>query len=146
MAAVVLAAAARAGDRPAFDPFAPHHAANGPLTAEEAFRPLPPTLKGDRLTLEWDIAPGYYLYRSRVAISVVNPAAGHLGAVSMPRGEPHHDENRGDDEIYRNVLTATAAGAAGIKRVKLRYQGCADIGLCYPPEEKEFDVAAEQGS
>jgi thiol:disulfide interchange protein DsbD len=128
----------------AVDPFAPRHTAI-PLTADEAFRPLPPLLKGDQLKLEWDITPGYYLYRSRIEVSVVSPATIHLGALSLPKGQPHHDDHLGDDEIYRNDLTATATGATGLRRVRLRYQGCADAGLCYPPAEKEFDVAAEAG-
>lgn len=142
-AAVALPCVALADGKPAFDPFAPRHSQQAPLSADEAFRPLPPMLKGDQLKLEWDIAPGYYLYRSRVAVSVVDPAKGHLGALSMPKGEAHHDERLGDDEIYHNDLTANATGASGIKRVKLHYQGCADAGLCYPPQEKEFDVSAD---
>lgn len=142
-AALALPCLALAEGKPAFDPFAPRHAAQAPLSADEAFRPLPPLLRGDQLTLEWDIAPGYYLYRSRIEVSAVSPASRRLGNLSMPSGEAHHDEHFGDDEIYRNDLTATAAGATGIKRVKLHYQGCADAGLCYPPEDREFDVSVD---
>src|SRR5690242_19114329 len=82
------------------------HRTAPPLTADEAFRPLPPERHGDNLKLEWDIAPGYFLYRSRVSVDVVAPAGARLGALALPKGEAHHDEHFGDDEIYRNDLTA----------------------------------------
>ena len=122
------------------------HKTAPPLTADEAFRPLPPERRGDNLKLEWDIAPGYFLYRSRVSVEVVAPPGARLGALALPKGEPHHDTHFGDDEIYRNDLTATAAGASTITRIRIHYQGCADAGLCYPPQEKELDVANDASS
>jgi thiol:disulfide interchange protein DsbD len=113
-----------------------------PLPVEQAFGVMPPERNGDRLKIEWNIAPGCFLYRSKLEVRAIAPAGAKLGTVEWPQGEPHHDENLGDDQIYRNNLTAVVNGAAKVTRVHVRYQGCADIGICYPPQERDLDVAA----
>ena len=117
-------------------------ARQGPLTADQAFRVLPPQRNGDRLRVEWDIAPGYFLYRPRIEVLAAAPAGRRLSALALPAGLPYHDAHFGDTQIYRNDLVATATGAAGVQRVRVRYQGCADIGICYPPQDKELAVSS----
>lgn len=116
------------------------------LDADEAFRILPLKLADGRLRVEWDIAPGYYLYRDRISVSVIQPAGAAIGILDLPRGEVHHDAHLGDLEIFRNDVVATAALAAGsagtapVSRVRIHYQGCADAGVCFPPQEKDVAV------
>jgi len=113
------------------------------LKADEAFRLEPAQRDGDRLTVGWIIAPGYYLYRKRLAFLVVAPSGSTLAPPVLPKGEVVHDANEGDAEVYRSVLQATLhwpAGSAAPQRLRISYQGCAEIGVCYPPQTRLIDV------
>src|SRR5690606_14528010 len=67
------------------------------------------------------------------------------GELQFPPGERHHDEFFGDVETYRGRLQATLPGTAGAGAttvaLKIRYQGCADLGVCYPPQTRTLAVA-----
>jgi thiol:disulfide interchange protein DsbD len=88
--------------------------------------------KGDNLILHWTIAPEYYLYRDKIKFAVTDAT---LGEVTYPFSTTIEDEYFGTSHIYREELTLTVPlskiGNAGVMKVK--YQGCADAGLCYPP-------------
>lgn len=106
----------------------------------------------DRIELQWQIAPGYYLYRHRTKVEVLGGGF-TPGALHIPPGKKHHDEFFGDVETYRGELKVTLPGqaAAGTDRLALRvkYQGCADVGVCYPPQTRTLNVtlpAAAGGS
>ena len=94
----------------------------------------------DRIELRWQIAPGYYLYRHRTK---AEPLGGFQGVLQMPAGKPHRDEFFGDVETYRGELKAVLVGQASADAVALRikYQGCADAGICYPPQTRTLSVA-----
>jgi thiol:disulfide interchange protein DsbD len=113
------------------------------LPAEAAFRLDAVRRDGARLKVDWTIAPGYYLYRQRLAFEPLDPGA-KLGEPELPKGEAKHDEHFGTVEIYRETLSALlrpAERSSLPKRLRLRYQGCADAGVCYPPIVKIVDVA-----
>ncbi len=113
------------------------------LDADEAFRLLPLTRDGDRLRIEWDVVPGYFLYRDRIEITAMAPPGQRLTSVQLPAGEPYHDAHFGDVRVYRSGFVATAVGAAGVTRVRVSYQGCAAVGVCLPPQEKEIVIPVE---
>jgi len=96
------------------------------------------------IELQWKIADGYYLYRHRIGTSVVGPGFS-AGPLTLPDGHKKHDEFFGDVETYRGQLRAVLAGDAdpGASKVTLevRYQGCADAGVCYPPQKRRIEVA-----
>jgi thiol:disulfide interchange protein DsbD len=93
-----------------------------------------------RIDLHWKIADGYYLYKHR--ISVQADAGFHAQALQLPRGAKHNDEFFGDVETYRRQVRATLPGEARRERVtlKVKYQGCADLGVCYPPQTRMLTV------
>jgi thiol:disulfide interchange protein DsbD len=97
----------------------------------------------DRIGVDWKIADGFYLYRHRTGVD--SPDGSFAGAtLSLPPGAKHHDEFFGDVETYRGRLAGSVAGDAGDRdRVTLRikYQGCADAGVCYPPQTRTLTVA-----
>jgi len=114
------------------------------LPAEQAFSYLAET-NGTSVTLEWNVAPGYYLYKSRMAVASETPGV-TLGEARYPKGEVHHDEYFGDQEIFRDDFTVTAPitrtdGGARELALTVRLQGCADAGLCYPPEVRKVKIA-----
>ena len=97
----------------------------------------------DRVRVRWKIADGYYLYRHRIGVTTTMPGA-TSGALQLPKGAPHEDEFFGKTETYRGELTAILpdiTGAAGSVTLKIKYQGCADIGVCYPPQVRMLTVA-----
>ena len=81
------------------------------------------------------IADGYYLYRDRLKFSV---QPGALGGTSLPAGKVKEDQFFGKVETYRNQLVVRlpldAAAPGRAVTVNAESQGCADIGVCYPPQ------------
>lgn len=112
-------------------------AANGFLPVDEAFRLSLEQGQDNHVELVWQIAPGYYLYRHRLRVEVL--PAGNQVEIQKPVGEAHHDPFFGDTQIYRNnVHVSVEAGSATALRV--HWQGCADAGLCYPPQARKIDL------
>ncbi|MEO6155933.1 MAG: protein-disulfide reductase DsbD, partial [Thermomonas sp.] len=97
----------------------------------------------DRIEVSWKIADGFYLYRHRTSVKA--DAAFTGASLSLPNGDKHHDEFFGDVETYRGsltgVLTGHASDGAASTTLTLKYQGCADAGVCYPPQTRTLKVA-----
>ncbi|RPH28616.1 protein-disulfide reductase DsbD [Buttiauxella warmboldiae] len=89
----------------------------------------------NRLTLNWQIKPGYYLYRQQISL---NPVRAELAPLALPKGSWHEDEFYGKTEIYTKQLNlpVTIQSAAKGATVSVTYQGCAEAGFCYPPETR----------
>jgi len=113
------------------------------LPIDEAFALSARATDRGRIEFHWEIAPGYYLYRHRTGVEL---AEGGFKAnpLELPEGEAYTDEFFGDVETYRHQLTAVLTGAAAddatALRFRVKYQGCADIGVCYPPHTKTLTV------
>lgn len=85
--------------------------------------------------LFWQIADGYYLYQQRLKFDGLAEAQ----KPKLPEGEAHSDEFFGDQQVYRQALELKIpAGATG--KIKVGFQGCADAGLCYPPQTQVVDL------
>ena len=113
------------------------------LDPEQAFVLSTEIADGDTLVARWWIADGYYLYRKRFKFSPTGAPAVRVGEARFPKGETKHDEYFGESEVYYReaairvpVSAASAATGSGELSVNVRYQGCADAGLCYPPITK----------
>ena len=110
------------------------------LPVDDAYR-LDMVADGDQqVLLQWVIAPEYYLYRHGFKVrarSIQGPIDTQL---AIAPGLAKTDEFFGDVEVYYGALDATLSLAerAELVELKLTYQGCADAGLCYPPETKSF--------
>ena len=107
------------------------------LKPEEAFR-YTVEARGDALLVRWTIEPEHYLYQERMSFESRTPGV-TLGPAEMPKGKLHKDEYFGDMHIYRGsaeIRLPLATRAAGIDSMALaiKSQGCADAGLCYPPQ------------
>ncbi len=96
----------------------------------------------DRIEVSWKIADGFYLYRHRTSAKA--DAAFTNAKLNLPDGDKHHDEFFGDVETYRQsltgVLTGTATDGASSTTLTIKYQGCADAGVCYPPQTRTLKV------
>lgn len=101
--------------------------------------------QGSTLFVGWDIAPDYYLYKKKIEIIAkgANIQVGDSG-----RGEIIEDEFFGKTEVFFNsasVITKLSNITEGAV-VKVRYQGCAKAGLCYPPEVISIPLSVISGA
>jgi len=113
------------------------------LPVDEAFVLTASAPARDRIEIRWKITDGYYLYRHRTGVEAEAGFAAQ--PLQLPKGKAYRDEFFGDVETYRGELVATlpgrpAAGTDGVS-LKIRYQGCADAGICYPPQTRTLKVA-----
>jgi thiol:disulfide interchange protein DsbD len=116
------------------------------LPVREAFRLSLIDSSPTSIKLRFVATEGYYLYRHRFQFRA-DPADVALGAAQLPKGEQKHDEYFGDVEVYHGILEVE------LPRTDLRaftlvvtYQGCADKGLCYPPETERLDIDGAAGT
>ncbi len=132
-----LLAVASAGPRAQIDPA-------DLLPLSEAFRLEVSRVEAERVRISWTVAEGYYLYRERIRLEAA--PAGVLSGFVLPPGIPTHDPFFGETEIYRHHVAFEVSleeSAARLDRVHLKVvsQGCADIGICFPPEAREVVLA-----
>ena len=107
------------------------------LPPDEAFALSVERISSDRYVAQWHIAPEYYLYRDKTSIAEQDST--HQSQYQMPAGEILEDPFFGITEVYRNVLSVPFIAES--EAVTLSYQGCADAGLCYPVQTKQFQLA-----
>ena len=108
------------------------------LNVEQAFV-VDVSQYNNELNVIFNITEGYYLYRHQFKFSAVNA---EFDAITLPEGEDHEDEFFGVQQVFRGQLNFTVKLTdVGDNAVfTLRYQGCADKGLCYPPKRKEITL------
>ncbi len=98
----------------------------------------------DKVEATWKIAPGYYLYRDKFKFEPVDTQL-QLAEPQIPRGVEKNDPLFGKVETYRKTVSVTVplTREAGVQAAALRItaQGCADVGVCYPPQTKTLSVA-----
>ena len=89
----------------------------------------------------YDIAPGYYMYRERFAFTA---RGAKLGAPEIPPGKVKYDETfQKDVETYKGSVTMRIpVEGNGSFTLTATSQGCADAGLCYPPQEASVQLVA----
>jgi len=108
-----------AGDTPRF------------LPVHDAYRAT--TIREDgRVRVQWQIADGYYLYRHAFKSPL---------PITTPAGLAFHDEFFGDTEVYYSQVAVLIDTPPDTAIITLSFQGCADAGLCYPPETLHWDAA-----
>jgi thiol:disulfide interchange protein DsbD len=115
-----------------------------PLPIEAAFVPNPRFDAANELTVAWDIAPGYYLYRDKFTFAV-NSGEIQFGMARLPTGVAHNDQNFGDVEVYYGrveVVVPFNRAHPNEQALSLTagYQGCKDESICYPPAEHVFEL------
>ena len=125
-----------------------------PAQAQDILRPeqaFPYTLEADaqQLILKFEVPDGYYLYRERFGFES-GTATVALGSADFPPGEIHEDEFFGEQETYRGNfeigIPYSRRSALNAMQLELQLQGCADIGLCYPPQRWTREVSLPAAS
>lgn len=118
-----------------------------PLDPEKAYQFSATALDAGTLEARWQIADGYYMYRDKIKFNLGSGADGvKLGTPQFPNGKIKEDEYFGKVEVYRKELKILlpieiAAGTTPATVVlKASSQGCADLGICYPPLPQQATV------
>lgn len=118
------------------------------LSADQAFRLEAEAQEDGALRITFRIAAGTYLYRERFSVSALDSGV-QLGQAQLPRGVIKHDPTFDRDmEIYYDELTArlrVTAAQAQVAYLRIGYQGCADIGVCYPPQTQYLRIKLAAG-
>ncbi|MGO2131071.1 MAG: protein-disulfide reductase DsbD, partial [Pseudoalteromonas prydzensis] len=107
--------------------------------AEQTFLPVDQAFsfdfdqQGSTLFIGWDIAPGYYLYKNK--LEIIGKGA-DIEVPELGKGVVIEDEFFGKTEVFFDSLSVVSKLSNVVKDgvIKVRYQGCAEAGLCYPPE------------
>ncbi|MEY8879475.1 MAG: protein-disulfide reductase DsbD [Leptothrix sp. (in: b-proteobacteria)] len=118
------------------------------LEPDQAFHLSARVADGATVELRYEIAPGYYMYRERLAFESA-PSGAVLGAPHIPTGITKFDETfQKNVEIYHDTLVLAVPVTAAPADFKLGVtgQGCAEKGLCYPPRTQYLKVHAEGGA
>ncbi|KGP62695.1 thiol:disulfide interchange protein [Legionella norrlandica] len=124
---------------PLFTPIA--HAE--PLPASEVFKVEVKKIDPNTFAIHWDITPNYFLYSDRIKLSTSSDNIVQLGNLRFPTPLTKTNKQGQTFTIYRNQLTlpvGVLGNAPGETIVNLRFQGCADDGFCYPPEERKIKL------
>jgi len=104
------------------------------LKPEEAFQ-FNYLQEGNTVNITFDIANGYYLYRHQFNFTTDNAS---IKDVTLPAGEDHEDDFFGIQKVFTGslVFTIDLLSTQTDPVVEVRYQGCAEKGLCYSPAKK----------
>ena len=115
--------------------------AEQPLPPEQAFQFSARAIDANTIEAHWEIAKGYYLYRNKFQFSA-QPASVKLSEPKFPAGKIHDDENFGKVETYRDQVSILIPLAHAEDHLTLTVvsQGCADIGICYPPQPQQASL------
>jgi thiol:disulfide interchange protein DsbD len=115
------------------------------LDPAQAFQFSAHAVDAQTVRATWKVADGYYLYRDKIRITSATPAIA-LGLAEPPPGETKRDEFFGEIAILRGdvaveVPIKTRAADVEALEIRARFQGCADVGVCYPPQDQVAVVA-----
>jgi thiol:disulfide interchange protein DsbD len=125
------------------------HAQPTPLPPDKAFRFTARALNPQTVEARFNIADGYYLYRDKVRF-VVEPKMAGFASPDLPAGKVKDDEFFGKVETYRGSVTVNLDLKGTVPgqqvTVQAESQGCADIGICYPPNIQRVTLSLPAAS
>jgi thiol:disulfide interchange protein DsbD len=114
------------------------------LPVDEAFSPRLTVVDGNTVEISIQVASGYYLYKDKIAAETMSNRV-QLGKLDLPPGEMKSDPYFGDLEVYHNDVFAILPLARATPQsldleLDVKYQGCADGGICYMPVTRTLSV------
>lgn len=112
------------------------------LPVEEAYIPTV-QVENDVATVSFVVAEGYYLYKERISFESARPEEVKVDVLEMPEGEKKTDEFFGEQHVFHTNFSGKAklsypGAKPAVLAFRLKYQGCADAGVCYPPQIRTF--------
>jgi len=120
------------------------------LPVDEAFQPILTAIDGNNVEVAIRVTNGYYLYKDKIQASVQSDVA-QAGVLELPAGELKTDQYFGEMEVYHEdvfgkLSIARATPDAMDVNLELKYQGCADGGICYPPVTRVLSVSLPEAT
>ena len=109
------------------------------LKPQDAF-PVEVAYQNNVIQISHQIKDGYYLYKDKISYSSLDSRI-LLGTTTLPEGIKYEDEFFGKTEIFRKNFTVyipisiSTGETINAFDIQINSQGCADIGLCYPPQK-----------
>ncbi|MCP3672801.1 MAG: protein-disulfide reductase DsbD [Gammaproteobacteria bacterium] len=120
------------------------------IPPEQAYQFSAQVESPEQLRLKWVIANGTYLYQEKIRLKLKQADGVVLGKYQLPPAKIKKDALRpdgstGDLPVYYYgidlslplVRSNTNATTITLEAV---YQGCADLGVCYPPQTRELTL------
>ncbi|MEM1229430.1 MAG: protein-disulfide reductase DsbD domain-containing protein, partial [Pseudomonadota bacterium] len=106
------------------------------LTVDQAFVFDAEVNADGSVVARWTMPDGYYLYRERFGAQTRDGSAVTLAEPLILPGKEKVDEYFGAVQVYYHgaELVVPVTAGKGPTEIGISYQGCADYGLCYPPE------------
>jgi len=119
------------------------------LDPQDAFRLSVKAVDKRTAQVEFRIARGYYLYRDRFRFETESGKT--IADAVLPTGKIKEDQFFGRSQVYRDhvsikVPLSDADLARRQVRLKVVSQGCADVGVCYIPQEQWVTVNLNRSS
>ncbi|PNK61130.1 protein-disulfide reductase DsbD domain-containing protein [Psychrobacter sp. FDAARGOS_221] len=123
------------------------------LKVEDAFS-IKPVQNGKNIVVHLNITPKHYLYKDKLSLKLPDGVTASEFKFSHA-SEPIDDPTFGKVDVFRQpkvTATAVLTNASGKpinQDITVNWQGCADAGLCYPPQKEILAVslpAAEQSA
>jgi thiol:disulfide interchange protein DsbD len=120
------------------------------LPVDEAFKPYVFIIDANTLEVSWQVAPGYYLYKAKLAVSTDSDKV-QLSKLGLPDGVMKYDEFFGESEVYTKDVFARLPFARATPDeiafdLQIDFQGCAEKGVCYPPTTRTLQVVLPAAS
>jgi len=113
------------------------------LDVDVAFAPEVLSVNNDNITIRFSIAEKYYLYKHAFKFPNDDQAVS-FGEAQIPEGKKKEDEFFGEVETYRQkidiVVPYDNPNNATTTNFTFKYQGCADAGVCYPPQKRTVEI------
>ncbi len=92
------------------------------------------------LDLHWRVTPAHYLYQKQ--FTVTDSKTGSAIGIDLPNGAiAENDPTFGYVDVYRENVSIRVVLPDTVDSVQVRWQGCADAGLCYPPETRTLSAS-----
>lgn len=112
------------------------------LSPEKAFSLSVQVSGPNELSIQFEIAPEYYLYKKSLSVTATGSGEANLGELEIPPGEMKDDLNFGRTEVYHRfvAITVPIRHAKGRFQIEVNSQGCAEKGICYPPQTQSYWV------
>jgi len=120
------------------------------LPVDKAFPVSADLGSGNTVKVILGVSPGYYLYRDKIHFKLLtgdgSSASGiALGKYKLPQGTIKKDPAFGDTEVYKHSVDLDLPLAISNKALttavlRVDYQGCADGGICYPPNSNSYSL------
>tara|TARA_B100000965_G_scaffold138291_1_gene115147 strand:+ start:2526 stop:4283 length:1758 start_codon:yes stop_codon:yes gene_type:complete len=111
------------------------------LSPDDAFRINLNYIDDRNIQIIWDIEKDYYLYVGMFDFKL-DGNTNKIREISLPVGQKKVDEFFGEVDIYKTkvVIDLSFENPLNLTKLIVKYQGCAEAGLCYPPIKKIFEL------